>query len=136
MEMRTNYASREAYSYSDRCRYYWHEPAVQTEIERLLDSLNTHSFPLTLVSQYLPREYEAIRAGQIEQTAEAIIRYHIQLVLRTYAAACGMEKNGLAAPERHSGGRRSKSVAGFFANGFKPNFQLTKPSNARKSNRS
>jgi D-tagatose-1,6-bisphosphate aldolase subunit GatZ/KbaZ len=80
-----------AYSYSDRCRYYWHEPAVQAEIKRLLRNLTTHSLPLMLVSQYLPRECDAIRAGQIERTAEAIIRYHIQLVLRTYAAACGMK---------------------------------------------
>jgi len=81
-----------AYSYSDRCRYYWHEPAVQAEIERLLSNLEAHPFPLTLVSQYLPREYVAIRAGQIERNAKAIIRYHIKLVLRTYAAACGMKK--------------------------------------------
>jgi D-tagatose-1,6-bisphosphate aldolase subunit GatZ/KbaZ len=82
-----------AYSYSDRCRYYWHEPAVQSELERLLNNLNTHSLPLTLVSQYLPQEYEAIRKGQLEGPPETIIRYHIQLVLRIYTAACGIEKN-------------------------------------------
>jgi D-tagatose-1,6-bisphosphate aldolase subunit GatZ/KbaZ len=87
-----------AYSYSDRCRYYWHEPAIQAEIGRLLDNLKKHSFPLTLVSQYLPLEYEAISVGQIEQQPETIIRYHIQLVLRIYATACGMEKKGLLAP--------------------------------------
>lgn len=80
-----------AYSYSDRCRYYWHEPAVQAEIERLLDNLKTHPFPLTLVSQHLPQEYAAIRAGQLAARPEAIIRYHIQLVLRIYATACGMK---------------------------------------------
>jgi D-tagatose-1,6-bisphosphate aldolase subunit GatZ/KbaZ len=89
-----------AYSYSDRCRYYWHERAVQTEIERLLDNLKMQSFPLTPVSQYLPQEYAAIRAGEIEQTAEAIIRYHIQLVLRIYAAACGVRKNRALAREQ------------------------------------
>ena len=36
-----------AYSYSDRCRYYWHEAAVRAEIEKLLDNLTTHSMPLT-----------------------------------------------------------------------------------------
>jgi D-tagatose-1,6-bisphosphate aldolase subunit GatZ/KbaZ len=82
-----------AFSYSDRCRYYWHEPAVQAEIERLLDNLKTRSFPLTLVSQYFPQEYEAIRAGEIEPQPEAIIRYHIQLVLRIYATACGTERS-------------------------------------------
>ena len=84
-----------AYSYSDRCRYYWHEPSVQAEIERLLDNLKTHSLPLTLVSQYLPHEYAAIRAGQIGQRPEAIIRYHIRLVLHVYARACGIQKNRL-----------------------------------------
>ena len=81
-----------AYSYSDRCRYYWPEAAVRVEVERLLDNLKKHSLPLTLVSQYLPQEYEAIRAGQLEPQPAAISRYHIQLVVRTYAAACGMER--------------------------------------------
>jgi D-tagatose-1,6-bisphosphate aldolase subunit GatZ/KbaZ len=79
-----------AYSYSDRCRYYWHKRAVQVEIECLINNLKTHSVPLTLVSQYLPQEYAAIRARQIEAQPDAIIRHHIRLVLRAYAAACGM----------------------------------------------
>jgi D-tagatose-1,6-bisphosphate aldolase subunit GatZ/KbaZ len=82
-----------AYSYSDRCRYYWHDPAVQAEIETLLENVKAHSLPLTLVSQHLPEEYAAIRAGKIENRPEAMIQHHIQLVLRTYAAACGMVKN-------------------------------------------
>ncbi len=86
-----------SFSYSDRCRYYWHEPAVQAEIECLLDNLKSHSFPLTIVSQFLPQEYEAIRAGEIEQRPEAIIRYHIKLVLRIYAMACGIGTYDLAA---------------------------------------
>jgi D-tagatose-1,6-bisphosphate aldolase subunit GatZ/KbaZ len=79
-----------AYSYSDRCRYYWHEISVQAEIERLIENLTARSAPLTLISQYLPLEYEAIRVEQIENQPGAIIRYHIQLVLRSYATACGM----------------------------------------------
>src|ERR1035437_2172047 len=79
-----------AYSYSDRCRYYWHEISVQAEIERLIENLTARSVPLTLISQYLPLEYEAIRAEQIENQPGAIIRYPIQLVLRLYATACGM----------------------------------------------
>jgi len=78
-----------AYSYSDRCRYYWHESFVQAEITRLIENLTAQSVPLTLISQYLPLEYKAIRAGEIRNQPGAIIRYHIQLVLRAYAAACG-----------------------------------------------
>jgi D-tagatose-1,6-bisphosphate aldolase subunit GatZ/KbaZ len=79
-----------AYSYSDRCRYYWHEISVQVEIQRLIENLRARPVPLTLVSQYLPFEYEAIRTEQIENEPGAIIRYHIQVVLRSYATACGM----------------------------------------------
>jgi D-tagatose-1,6-bisphosphate aldolase subunit GatZ/KbaZ len=79
-----------AYSYSDRCRYYWHEISVQREIERLIENLTARPVPLTLVSQYLPLEYEAIREGQIENQPGAMARHHIQLVLRLYATACGM----------------------------------------------
>lgn len=80
-----------AYSYSDRCRYYWHESSVQAEIARLIENLTAQPVPLTLISQYLPLEYKAIRAGEIANQPEAIIRYHIQLVLRAYATACGMQ---------------------------------------------
>jgi D-tagatose-1,6-bisphosphate aldolase subunit GatZ/KbaZ len=79
-----------AYSLSDRCRYYWHDLSVQAEIERLIVNLTARAVPLTLISQYLPLEYEAIRAEQIENQPGALIRYHIQFVLRSYANACGM----------------------------------------------
>jgi tagatose-1,6-bisphosphate aldolase non-catalytic subunit AgaZ/GatZ len=39
------------YGYSDRCRYYWNQPAVQEEIARLFDNLGERPIPLTLVSQ-------------------------------------------------------------------------------------
>lgn len=79
-----------AYSYSDRCRYYWHQAPVQAELERLLENLSERPIPLTLLSQYLPQEYKAIRTKLIQNQPGTIIRYHIQAVLRSYATACGM----------------------------------------------
>jgi len=76
------------YGYSDRCRYYWNQPAVQQEIARLFDNLGERPIPLTLVSQYLPLEYEAIRAGELQSFPERMIQYHIRRVLRVYADAC------------------------------------------------
>ena len=76
------------YSYSDRCRYYWHEAAVQEEIKRLLDNLGQRPIPATLISQYLPEEYKAIRAGEIQPNPDQLIQEHIRRVLRVYAAAC------------------------------------------------
>jgi D-tagatose-1,6-bisphosphate aldolase subunit GatZ/KbaZ len=76
------------YAYSDRCRYYWHHPGVQEEIRRLIDNLSTRPIPLTLLSQFLPLEYQAIRAGALKGTPEQLIQYHIRNVLAVYANAC------------------------------------------------
>ena len=76
------------YSYSDRCRYYWNEPSVQKEVAQLFGNLAARPIPLTLLRQFLPFEYEAIREGALEATAEMIVRSHIQRVLRVYARAC------------------------------------------------
>jgi D-tagatose-1,6-bisphosphate aldolase subunit GatZ/KbaZ len=77
------------YSYSDRCRYYWHDPAVNSEIELLIHNLSATQPPLTLLSQYLPSEYEAIRRGILPASPSDVIQHHIRVVLKKYAAACG-----------------------------------------------
>jgi len=78
-----------AFSYSDRCRYYWPDSTVQEEIDRLIRNLSATPLPLPLVSQYLPSEYAAIRSGSLEAEPRAIIEHHIREVVRGYAAACG-----------------------------------------------
>jgi D-tagatose-1,6-bisphosphate aldolase subunit GatZ/KbaZ len=77
-----------AFGYSDRCRYYWNQPAVQEEIARLLDNLAAKPIPLTLISQHMPVEYQAIRAGELQAAPQRMIQYHIQQVQRVYADAC------------------------------------------------
>jgi D-tagatose-1,6-bisphosphate aldolase subunit GatZ/KbaZ len=79
-----------AFSYSDRCRYYWTDPAVQKEINHLLSNLSLGPLPMPFLSQYLPIEYAAIRRGEIPATPQATIQHHIRIVLREYASACGM----------------------------------------------
>lgn len=76
------------YSYSDRCRYYWVDAAVQEELARLRTNLDSCPVPATLWSQYLPSQYEAIRAGGPPACAEDTIQAHIRTGLRVYAAAC------------------------------------------------
>ncbi len=76
------------YGYSDRCRYYWNEPSVEAEVARLLANLSALQIPLTLLSQYFPLEYEAVRNGQFEPSPERLIQSHIRHVLRVYARAC------------------------------------------------
>lgn len=79
-----------AFSFSDRCRYYWPDPAVQRQIDVLLANLADHKISLPLISQYLPEEYAAIRAGTLPAESKAMIEYHIRSVLKGYAGACGL----------------------------------------------
>ena len=83
-----------AFSYSDRCRYYWHEAEVKTEIEFLLENLTAYSPPLSLISQYLPQEYERIRNKGLRPLPQEMVSNHIRRVLRKYAVACGDNKAG------------------------------------------
>jgi D-tagatose-1,6-bisphosphate aldolase subunit GatZ/KbaZ len=62
---------------------------VKAQIDLLLENLTQFPPPLTLISQHLPLEYEAIRAGQLQPSSSELIQHHIQAVLRKYATACG-----------------------------------------------
>jgi D-tagatose-1,6-bisphosphate aldolase subunit GatZ/KbaZ len=79
-----------AFGYSDRSRYYWHRPELQAAIGRLLDNLWERGIPPTLLSQYLPEQYEAMRGGSLEPNPEDLIRHKVLRTLDRYAAACGM----------------------------------------------
>jgi D-tagatose-1,6-bisphosphate aldolase subunit GatZ/KbaZ len=76
------------YSLSDRIRYYWPAPEVDTALNRLLANLDSNPPPLTLLSQYLPLQYEAIRAGRIGLRARELVMHSIEQVLQQYSAAC------------------------------------------------
>jgi D-tagatose-1,6-bisphosphate aldolase subunit GatZ/KbaZ len=81
------------YSYSDRSRYYWPMPPVQAALARLMASLSSRSIPLTLLSQYLPLQYESVRRGSLRNEAASLLRDKVQQVLAIYARACGMQPN-------------------------------------------
>ena len=76
------------YSLSDRIRYYWPAPEVETALNRLLANLDSNPPPLTLLSQYLPLQYEAIRAGRIGLRPHELVLHSIEQVLQQYSAAC------------------------------------------------
>jgi len=77
------------FSYSDRSRYYWPVAQVQEALSRLLDNLSSRPIPLTLLSQYLPVQYQAIRGGRLASTPQAILHHKVRGVLAGYAYACG-----------------------------------------------
>ena len=79
--------SRE-FGFSDRCRYYWPDSTVQAEVKLLLSNLSENDIPLTLVSQYFPGQYNAIRAEKQHRLPERLIEQHIGKVLTIYSNAC------------------------------------------------
>jgi D-tagatose-1,6-bisphosphate aldolase subunit GatZ/KbaZ len=80
------------YSYSDRIRYYWSFPDVEDAQRRLLSNLAAREIPQTLLSQYLPRQYERVRHGGLESVPEALVFDRIRDTLEDYAAACNPKR--------------------------------------------
>ena len=76
------------YSYSDRIRYYWNSPPVITAAAKLIHNLRQVSIPETMLSAYLPKQYERVREGTLTRDPQALVTDHVRDVLRTYAAAC------------------------------------------------
>jgi D-tagatose-1,6-bisphosphate aldolase subunit GatZ/KbaZ len=78
------------YSFSDRLRYYWPDPEVDASLRVLVTNLSSNPPPLTLLSQFLPSAFKAIRKGKIANEPLSIIRHRIGEVLSEYARACGL----------------------------------------------
>ena len=79
------------YSLSDRIRYYWSRPRVAQASRRLLERLDRAApsgLPLSLVSQYMPWQYEQIRAGRLANRAVDLLDSSVHRVLQQYAFAC------------------------------------------------
>jgi D-tagatose-1,6-bisphosphate aldolase subunit GatZ/KbaZ len=76
------------YSLSDRVRYYWVQPEVQSALNLLLKNFGDKPLSLSLLSQYYPRFYTMVREGRLENSAKAIITESVSVVLRDYIQAC------------------------------------------------
>jgi D-tagatose-1,6-bisphosphate aldolase subunit GatZ/KbaZ len=78
------------YSYCDRSRYYWTRPEPEKAFQILVGNLSERPVPLTLLSQYMPVQYQAVRERRIKNTPGDLIHNKILEVLDIYASACGM----------------------------------------------
>ena len=80
------------YSYSDRIRYYWADPDVEDARKRLFSNLAVRGMPQTLLSQYLPRQYEHVRQDRLDCVPDALVFDHVRDTLGDYAVACKQNK--------------------------------------------
>jgi D-tagatose-1,6-bisphosphate aldolase subunit GatZ/KbaZ len=76
------------YSYSDRLRYYWPDAEIEAARETLLANLRDTGIPMPLISQYLPSQYERIRAGDLRPDPHDLVIDRVRDALRPYALAC------------------------------------------------
>lgn len=76
------------YSLSDRIRYYWPQPVVKEALAAMTTNLDDNPPPLSLISQYMPAQYNAVRDGLIEADVKSLVIHHICAVLQIYSDAC------------------------------------------------
>ncbi|MDR3472967.1 MAG: D-tagatose-bisphosphate aldolase, class II, non-catalytic subunit [Devosia sp.] len=75
------------FSYSDRIRYYWPEPAAQAAVDALWQRHAGRQIPETLISQYLARLYPAVVSGRLPAAPRDLCLAAINGALDPYYAA-------------------------------------------------
>lgn len=73
------------YSYSDRIRYYWDQPAVAAAIEKMVQNLDGVDLPPVVISQV----FGMAPAEQNDETASSLITARVNYVVGRYYSACG-----------------------------------------------
>ena len=66
-------AFKRKYSLSDRIRYYWSQPRAQAGLDNLLTNLSERDIPLSLISQFLPKQFRRIQVGKLTKDPKALI---------------------------------------------------------------
>ncbi len=85
---RSDIALSMSFSYSDRCRYYMTEQCVDEAVDVLINNINNAKIPLTLISQYMPSQYQHIRNSKNEKIcAQWLIKDKIKDLISDYIYA-------------------------------------------------
>ncbi len=77
------------FSYSDRIRYYWPDPAAEEAVAELFALLGQQDLPETLIAQYLGGLYPDVRAGKLAPRARDLALAAVEGLTQDYIAACG-----------------------------------------------
>ena len=75
------------YCFLDRSRYYWNVSEVKRAIEILFENLKKKKIPLTLISQFMPIQYQKIRDSIIKNDPKELVRDNIVNILDKYYSA-------------------------------------------------
>jgi D-tagatose-1,6-bisphosphate aldolase subunit GatZ/KbaZ len=72
------------FSYSDRIRYYWPNKKIENALSLLINNLTQYPVPLSLLSQYFPFQYTAVRVGRLKNEPIKLIYDKIIEVYNIY----------------------------------------------------
>ena len=84
-------AIKRKYSYSDRIRYYWPDKEIASSLKKLMKNFSALSIPRSMLSQYLPFQYEAVLQERCANKATALIDFGIERILDIYDFAVSKE---------------------------------------------
>ena len=79
--------TKRKFSFSDRWRYYANTEEIIKVVTLLLNKFDRLPVPVSLVSQFLPNQYNKIRNGQLEIKAENLVKDKIKEVIDKYYTA-------------------------------------------------
>ncbi len=83
------------YSFSDRCRYYLPEKNVQESIQRMIRNLKSVTIPMTLISEFMPVQYNKIRNGELINDPECLLKDRIINCIDDYLFATKIDEEAL-----------------------------------------
>lgn len=83
-------AFKRKFSFSDRSRYYWPDMKLSEAVSKLKLNLDNCGIPISILSQYMPNQFDALMEGRISSTADNLIIDRIRDVIRKYSKACGL----------------------------------------------
>ena len=82
------------FSYSDRIRYYWPQPAAEQAVAELFALLGEAELPQTLIGQYLGGLYPDVRSGRLRPHARTLALAAVDRLAQDYIAACCNQQGG------------------------------------------
>ena len=80
----TDKALSRKYSYSDRCRYYLSDSAVNATIEHLFANLEKVDIPMGMLKQYMPFQYIRVRDGRVLKKARELVKDNVVMIVEDY----------------------------------------------------
>lgn len=80
------------YSFSDRARYYMGDAKMEAAISKLFANLRNYEVPMNMLHQYMPKQYEAVREGNLKNDPKELAMDGVVQFMNDYEYAARQKK--------------------------------------------